>query len=268
MRLRLAALALLLPVAAACGSPDVVKQSAVEVVRRAGDKTAAAGSARMAVDIKGAGFAMTGEGVSSLSEPTATMSMTIDAGGRQVVMESRVLDGVMYLKMPGIPGPKPWLKFDLEELSKTSGVDLAALSQMRQNDPKQSLAYFEGVSDDVRADGEADVRGAHTTRYRATFNLEKARDAQTDPDAKEAIDGLIKKIGTSTIPATVWIDDEGRMRKMTYEIDVSKVPDAPAGAKGTLVTTMEMYDFGVAVDVTPPPAAETADGAEMLQQKQ
>lgn len=266
MRLRLAALALALPLAA-CGSPDAVTQSAVEILRAAGTKTVETGSARLAMRSEGSGFSMTGTGVSALDEAEGGMTMTIAAGGQSSEMETRLLGNVMYLRMPGLPGGKPWVKFDLDELSTMSGVDLAALSQARQNDPTQALSYFAGVADDVREDGKEEVRGEQTTRYKATFDLTKARDAEAKAEAKANIDKLIDSLGTSTMPATVWIDDAGRMRKMVYELDLSKAAQGIGGG-GVMTTTFEMYDFGVDVDVAPPPAAETADGATLIRQRQ
>ncbi|HWL37961.1 MAG TPA: hypothetical protein VNQ77_17375 [Frankiaceae bacterium] len=266
MRLRTAALALLLPLAA-CGSPDALTQSAVEILRAAGTKTVETGSARMEMRSEGSGFSMTGSGVSALREVKGVMTMTISAAGQSTEMETRLLGDVMYLRMPGAPGGKPWVKFDLDELSTMSGIDLAALSQARQNDPTQALSYFAGVSDDVREDGEEEVRGEKTTRYKATFDLTKARDTEAKAEAKANIDKLIQTLGTSTMPATVWIDDAGRMRKMTYELDLSKAPQGLGGG-GVMTTTFEMYDFGVEVDVAPPPANETADGADLIRQQQ
>lgn len=265
MRLRTAAFALLLPLAA-CGSPDAVTGSALEILRAAGTRTVETGSARMEMRAEGAGFSMTGTGVSALRESKGAMTMTISATGQSTSMETRVLGTVMYMKMPGVPGGKPWVKFDLDELSGMSGVDLAALSQARQNDPTQALSYFAGVADDVREDGEEEVRGEDTTRYKATFDLVKARD-DAKPEAKATIDKLIETIGTSTMPATVWIDDAGRMRKMTYELDLSSAPP-DLGGGGAMTTTFEMYDFGVEVDVEPPPAGETTDSADLLRQQQ
>lgn len=271
MRLRLAALALLLPVSVACGSAgDVQQLTALEIVKQASSRTVEAGSARIAMSLSGGGMTMSGEGVSSLTENKLAMTTTMELMGQRVAMETRMLGDVMYLKLPetpGAPAGKPWLKLDLAQLSKASGTQLEALTQMRQNDPTKALEYLTGVSDDIREDGKEDVRGTATTRYRGTLNLEKARDAQTAPEAKQALDDTIKRVGTSTIPATVWIDGDGRLRKLVYDFDLSKMKEAAAaGATGTMTTTFEMYDFGVPVDVTAPPAAQTGDGGALLGQ--
>lgn len=269
MRLRLAALALLLPVSVACGSADVQKLTALEVVKRASGRTVEAGSARIAMSLSGGGVTMNGEGVSSLTENKMAMTTTMDMMGQQVVMEMRMLGDVMYMKLPPMPGAKsgkPWLKLDLAELAKASGTQAQALTQMRQNDPTQALEYLAGVSDDIREDGKEDVRGTATTRYRGTLNLEKAKEGQASPEVKDALDEAIKRLGVATIPATVWIDDDGRLRKLVYDFDLSKLKEAAAaGATGTMTTTFEMFDFGVPVDVAAPPAAETGDGSALLQ---
>lgn len=270
MRLRLAAATFLLPLSLACGtggSGGVTGLTAFEIVRQSPDKTAEAGTARMVMTMNGGGLTMTMEGVSALNEVKAAMTTNMEIAGQRISMEIRMLDNVVYLKLPNSPGGKPWLSLDLEQLGDLSNVDIAALQQMRQNDPKQALAYIEGVSDDVKEDGKENLRGESTTRYRATFDLAKARDAQDDADTKAAIAKIIERLGSSTMPATVWIDGEGRMRKMAYDIDLSKVQGS-GGAAGTMTTAFEMYDFGVALDVEPPPAAETGDGSILLQQQQ
>lgn len=270
MRLRLAAATLLLPLSLACGtggSGGVTGLSAFEIVRQSHDKTAEAGTARMAMTMNGAGLKMTMAGVSALNEVEADLTMNMEIAGQSIDMGIKMIGDVVYMKLPNSPGGKPWLSLDLTQLGDMANLDIQALQQMRQNDPKQALAYIEGVSDDVKELGKEDVRGEATTRYSATFDLAKARDAQDDADAKAAIDKIIERLGSSKMPATVWIDGEGRLRKMAYDVDLSKVQGS-GGAAGSLTTTFEMYDFGVAVDVQPPPADQTGDGSILLQQKQ
>ena len=51
----------------------------------------------------------------------------------------------------------------------------------------------------------------------------------------------------------MWVDDKGRVRKLHYDVP---------GDAGSV--TMELYDFGVAVDATPPPADQVADLGALL----
>lgn len=275
MRTRLLATALLLPVLVACGAKDgssgaakndnpVVAQQPIDVLRAAAAKTTEAGTARFAMTVEGGGMTMNGTGVTALGEVKSSMKMSMAVQGQTIDMEALMLGNVMYMKMPMLPTGGKWMKLDLAELSKAGGVDLEALTQMQQNDPKQALAYLEGVTDDVKKEGTETVRGAETTKYSGTLDMSKAASAQKDERVRKAIESVTKQMGTSKIPTTVWIDAEGRLRKMTQTIDLSNAGGDMQGLTGTLTTTFEMYDFGVALDLKAPPADQVTDGSALL----
>jgi hypothetical protein len=64
------------------------------------------------------------------------------------------------------------------------------------------------------------------------------------------------------VPFEVWIDDEGRMRKMAIVMDLTELfdqlggDDMPAGFGGEMQMELELHDYGVEVDVEAPPAAD------------
>jgi len=65
----------------------------------------------------------------------------------------------------------------------------------------------------------------------------------------------VKGLGALKFPATVWLDRQGRLRKMQMTLDLSADAarlQAPAGSHPKIELTMELYDFGIAVDVQPP----------------
>lgn len=277
MRTRLLATALLLPVLVACGGDKggssapkndnpVVEQQPAAVLRGAAARTAEAGTARFAMEVEGAGLAMTGTGLTSLNDIKTSMKMTMAVQGQNVEMDAIMLGTVMYMKMPMLPTGGKWMKLDLAELSANGGVDLEALTQLQQSDPKQALAYLEGAGDDVEKTGTDTVRGVETTKYSVTLDLSKAASAQKDERVRDAIESAVKQMGTAKIPTTVWIDGEGRLRKMVQTIDLSQATgEQMAGLTGTLTTTFEVYDFGVSLDsVTAPPADQVTDGSALL----
>lgn len=94
-------------------------------------------------------------------------------------------------------------------------------------DPSRSIGYLRSVSTEVTADGTERVRGDRTTRHRATVDLGRAGGPP----------GYL-------FPLEAWVDDAGRTRRLRY---------SPLGAPETTVV-WELYDFGVPVDVSPPPA--------------
>lgn len=265
MRLLLAALVLPL---AACGSQGGSDgQNALDVVRAAGRRTAEAGSARITAHISRATATTTIAGVAALDDVKGVMTTTYAAptGQTLVTTETRLLGDVMYVRMtPDSDDGKPWVRYEFAEFATQAGKSLEEQAPTRHNDPRQVLPYFAAAYGDVRADGEEEVRGEPTTRYRVNFDLAKARDAATDVIGKEGIELLIQSLGTPTLSATVWLDDAGRLRRLRYEYDPARAGQAPPGG-GMITTTYEMYDFGVPVVVEAPPAGETTDFATKRQ---
>ena len=93
-------------------------------------------------------------------------------------------------------------------------------------DPSRSIAYLRSVSTEVAPNGTEKVRGDRTTRHRATVDLGRA----------EGPPGYL-------FPLEASVDDAGRTRRLRY---------SPLGSPETMVV-WELYDFGIPVDITPPP---------------
>lgn len=279
--LLLAALAL-----AACGGGDGtdVEEGLVtaptDALAAAATATEAAGSYRAEIEITMEGFApepvtMKAEGVFSRDPILArvTMDMSDLARGTGIVQIGEVelvMDGVVvYMRMPFLqeisPGLKPWIKFDLEKLGEQQGLDLGQLMQFgTQSDPSQALAYLRAASDDVEEVGTETVRGVETTHYRMTVELARVADA-APPEQREALRAQTEQLrelsGISEVPTEVWVDDEGLVRRQ--QLTYRNTRFGP-GQEGDMTLTMELYDFGVEVDVEPPPADEVTDIGELL----
>jgi hypothetical protein len=65
------------------------------------------------------------------------------------------------------------------------------------------------------------------------------------------------------VPTEVWIDEEGLARRM--ELTYKGMRFAP-GEEGDMTMTMELFDFGVEVDIQPPPANNVTDLQDLLGQ--
>jgi hypothetical protein len=260
-----------------CGGGDGASPQAA--VADAATKTADAGTSRLALEVETEvpgeePVAFTGTGVFDYDGQRGRMAMDMSElleatgapageGEMQIVFQSFVL----YVKFPllteQIPGSKPWLKLDLDELGKQQGIDLAELSRLGQGDPTQALQYLKAASDDVEEVGREDVRGAETTHYRATIDLRKVPDvapAEQRERIRRTIDQVIEASGESKIPTDVWIDDEGRVRRHRYTQKLV----AGEGRTAETTLTMELYDFGVEVDAEPPPASQVTDLSQVL----
>jgi len=275
MRRALALVIGLTLVFSACGK----KADPKAAVLAASTKTVGGNTARMALDIKikakqGAPTEITGAGVTDLTKHTGLLNLKLPAFGGQNLgtIEVRALQSVIYEKLPdtlaSAAGIKGWVKIDLDALAKANGFDINSLTQSQSSDPSQFLDLLKTVSDDVKEVGKEKVRGADTTHYTATVDLGKALagNAQLDATAKANLGDLYKNL---TAPANIWIDGQGRLRKMTYSLDPSKFDAAALNSNPKVAAsmaqiagidfTLELYSFGVPVSVTAPPANETTD---------
>ena len=144
-------------------------------------------------------------------------------------------------------------------------------------DPTQQLEALKDVGS-VEEVGQEKVRGVATTHYRAVVDFEKMAE-QSGPEAEKAYEDMIEQMGTSEVPTDVWIDEQDRARKfemdMTTTVPVPADPTADPAAGGAtteeeirMLMVQEMYDFGVPVNVSPPPDGKTMSLGQFERQMQ
>jgi hypothetical protein len=191
--------------------------------------------------------------------------MTIDLS--QLGLPGPPLDAVfdnatVYEKFPAamgaaLPPGKSWVKVDLASAGQSAGA--SGLGQAQTGDPSQTLDFLRGTSGAVDRVGTEDIRGTQTTHYRTTVDLKKAADQS--PGARDAINSTIKLLGSSTQPLDAWIDGQGRVRRIHYAVDLSKskATTSTPGAPTSATFTLDLFDFGVPVQATVPPADQVAD---------
>ena len=170
---------------------------------------------------------------------------------------------VIYMNAPTLArqlaGGKQWLKLDVERLAKSGNIDLGQFRQLTQNDPTQMLQYLRAVSGKIDDVGEEDVRGVETTHYRAKVDLDKVAE-QAPPKLRKtfraSIQSLKRGLGRSEIPVDVWVDEDNLVRRLQEHLTI-------AGG-GKIDFSVDFYDFGTPVTVSPPPASDTLDLATVL----
>jgi hypothetical protein len=249
-------------------------RSAFQLVATSADAASAAKSARMSMsmDISAAGRSgsFTADGAFDFASRAGVLTMDVSSlgiPGGQGTIEVRVVDGVVYMDMSGLLGAagpaaaqqlggKHWFRLDISGLAGQSGA--GGLGSLGSSDPTSSLDALRGVSKDVKEVGSDTVRGVDTTHYATTIDLTKALE-QVPADQRAAAAKGLKTLGTGSVPADVWIDAQGRPRKLVMHLDGV----APSG--GTLGTlAIELYDYGTKVDVHAPPADDTVDMMSLL----
>jgi hypothetical protein len=120
------------------------------------------------------------------------------------------------------------------------------------NDPLWPLDALFGASDDGVEIGPEAVRGVPATRCRLTVDLARADAAL--PAGVSVPSGPYRSL--SRLPAEVWLDAAG----LAPRISVSSGPAAAADAQ--VWSIVELWDYGVAADITPPGPDELLAPAE------
>jgi hypothetical protein len=120
------------------------------------------------------------------------------------------------------------------------------------NDPLWPLDALFGASEEAVEIGPEAVRSVPATRFRLTVDLARA-DAALPPGVSVP-SGPFRSL--SRLPAEVWLDADGLARR----ISVSSEPAAAADAQ--VWSVVDLWDYGVPVDITPPGPDEVLTPAE------
>jgi len=233
-------------------------------VSKSGDELAKAGGAKFRGTTSssggGKGSTVTFDGSLDFKSRAAEYSVDAAAIGLQGTGKVRtvVAGGVLYLSRDAVGGIDPssspdlagkkWLKLD----PKVFGGG----GQIGQSDPNGSLDALRGVKGDVKRVGSEKVRGTNTTRYRVTIDADQA--VNSAPEAqRDEVRNSIGTLGSKTIPADVWIDGKGRLRKVRLHVAASTTT-----TKGSV--GFEYFALGAHVNVEAPPANEVVDFQDLL----
>lgn len=210
---------------------------------------------------------------------TASGSVDFGSGNGQFVFQSgqtgafaiRFISPVLYIQPPAadsaeLPAGKTWGSINLNTVAEAKlGASLAQLSEGSQEFAR-TLSYLQAVSTSgITTVGPATIRGVPTTEYKATIDLAKAASLRS-PQAQAALKSLESKVHTSTEPVQVWLDAQGRVNQISYQVQASIAAGA-SSASGTtspsadeyVTSTINYFDFGAAVSVLAPPGGQVAD---------
>jgi hypothetical protein len=262
---------------AAESGPSFRERLAVDVARGAPDLTRAAGTSRYAVEMTysttggplgRSSLTMTGTGTYDYARQIGDGEIT--SGGDDLGLPPQEVvfrNNVLYQRDVGA---SRWQEFDYSELVHTP---------VGQHDPSQQLGLLRGVSDDVREVGAAEVRGAEVTRYAITIDPRRLAE-----ESGVVVDGGLTQVAlraAGPIPGQVFVDADGRVRRLEVQIEVAGTDLAASPELGELVGAdprlqemlrerrtsshlrIDYFDFGVPVtaQVPDPSTVDTAPAA-------
>jgi hypothetical protein len=229
--------------------------------------------------LPGAGsFAMTAEGY--FDERKRSGEMTMDLSGIPGVsaltgagssIKMIFLYPTIYMNMPFLAGKMPqgktWMKLDISKAAQAAGIDASQLGSLNQNDPTKFLDYLRASSGAVVSLGSETVDGVPTTHYSATLQLSRILD-RLPGDQQAAAKAALEKLGSAGngaggIPVEVWVDTQGRVRRMQMSLSgLAGSTGASAGSGGSI--TIDFKSYGPVPPIVAPPASEVFDASDML----
>ncbi|MCX5333097.1 MULTISPECIES: hypothetical protein [unclassified Streptomyces] len=242
--------------AAGCSASGVAAEDgrssgdAVEVVRLAADRLVEARSskARTSMEMATGGTRVTirGEGIYDYRRRVGELKVLLpqDPAGTSEhrPITELLAPGALFMKNrgAGVPSDK-WVRVETASLSDGNLVTGGA------TDPFAAAELLRGTRSATYV-GETEVAGTEVRHYRGVADLTvAARDASAGN--RSALGAAAKGFATARVPFDVYLDDDGRIRKVRHRF--SFVNGQQEGTVAVASTTL-LYDFGVAVDVRLP----------------
>ena len=197
-------------------------------------------------------FSFTIEGLTDFSRKLGSMEMKMGAGNQSGITlpEIRTIynaEFVYYEVPPNASAAfdgKSWVRISLEKMLQ-GGFDLSSPTPQ----PEIFFERLKGVdADDITTVGEESIRGTNTTQYRVALTWQDYMAAMAAEKRDQQI-SMLEASGLELEPVDAWIDEDGFARKILVTM---------GNPEGTMsaTTTMELYDFGVEVEVQVPSEQE------------
>lgn len=226
----------------------------------AADATLAAGSARVAVVATVEGVPILGpftltvaQGELDLAEQQAHLRREVPDVSRIPVLNQLLPEAVeilhdgtqAYLRLP-VGGEQAWVRLG-ETVEDSDGPAIAAPGLTNPAAALALLRVLDGVPEVL---GEEVIRGQESTRFRVVVDLERAAEVLSGR-AEDVAKGLRRLRGRNDLPMLVWLDGDDRVTRLRYAVR----PEL-AGQSVTVITDLELFDFGAPVDIRAPSADE------------
>jgi hypothetical protein len=214
-------------------------------VAKAASKTENVKTLRFSIAVEQKGEAdAAGEGALDFAAESGTLKMTAEGEGTFEVIWN---GATTYVKNAGLGAAfgngKPWVRI------RADNSGLSDFARLAIFDPSRQFALLEKAGH-FRADGAETVRGTQTTKYAGEVDTQKFVDEFLSALPE---DERPDSVAPGSFPVTAWIDGEGLLRRVVYDFP-EMGPDDPAGR-----LSLELYDFGGPVDVTPPPSDQVTE---------
>lgn len=191
---------------------------------------------------------------------------------------------VSYAALPSdtdFPPGRRWSRYDASE-SEAHFMELAGdvaderfvLSYERvsfsrsQSNPDHYLDYLRSIASELEQGAEEEIQGVATTHFEATLDNRKAwlYDLALLGWSGASIERFLLGQSRFGVDTTIdaWVDRDGRARRVVSRDRTWTVAaDGTHEEWGANVTTTTFFDFGIPLDIQPPPEAEVVEWDEL-----
>jgi hypothetical protein len=244
-----------------------------QIVAQTGQRTVQAGTARIAMELNRTGGQAPGTsnstGVIDLREKVGEVKLSATGwmpfstpGVRTTVISA---NGDAYVGLDDarrVPGMKPWIR-----MIGSGPFTFGSYIGLDFSQPHLGLEELRDAVSVIEL-GRDRLRGVTVRHFHAEISVERyvaSLPPGSPAEDRKALVEAYHQAGTSSLPVDVWVDGQGRVRKLQSRFNwpaastVSGPGQQVDSPGGVLAWTVEFYEFGVPVHVEIPPADQVTD---------
>lgn len=239
--------------APASGPPAAAVKAAVDTTSRSGSSRI---DTTMTITLGGKTSVLHGQGVFDYRDGTGALVVHVPtAAGGTAELDELVTPEALYLTggTLGLPAGR-WARIDAAHLADGDLISSGATA------PTTSFALLRGALGSVTQTGTGTVQGIPVRRFHGTIDLAQAV-ASGAPGAQAPLGTQLRSLVQQDAPFDAYLDDQGDIREIdeTFVVDVPVSGGAPRQV--TVVSSAQLYDFGVPVQFRLPASADVTEVA-------
>jgi hypothetical protein len=241
---------------------------ALGLVQAAKQGTAKSKSSKTTIDAALGTSKVTGTLTAYYDGPASKIEANMTIDGEPGTL--RLVNRTLFLKLDPaekaeLKTDKNWGSVDLDSKDpQTKAFGKAMVRSFEMGDPAKQLELVEKTGRIVRSE-QTQLNGVPVNHYFVEFDVKKQIDLFLGDDVPADQRAKIEKRLEGKdlqVPAEMWFNAEQLPLKLTMDL-TSFMKSAGNTPDGEVKSTYTYSDWGASVDVTPPPADEVGDYAEM-----
>lgn len=186
-----------------------------------------------------------------------SLKTSLGAGADMLITETDV-----YVKVPKKQKETDpsWIRLTEADLASSAAAGGGQFidSIRKQVDPRTTLDALGTNVPDLTKIGTAKIRGVDTTHLRGQVDLSDKAISAAPADQQEGLRAAQKLFGADGYPVEVWLDSDGRVRRVQYQVTSGDGANA-----STTTVKLDLYDFGKAPSINLPASSDVSDASSL-----